>query len=55
MKLRYKYGLLENKEDDIFLNLGVFDTFEEAVECRKSKSIFRDKKKLIIIQRVDEK
>ena len=51
---REKFGLVEDKGDNIFLNLGTFDTFEEAVKGKKTKAIFRDKANLIIIQRIDE-
>ncbi|MGE0793676.1 MAG: hypothetical protein AB7V77_05860 [Candidatus Woesearchaeota archaeon] len=53
---RCLYGVIEVKGDNIMFNLkDGFDTFEEAVKFRESSSMFRDKSKLIIIQRVEIK
>ena len=51
---KHLFGLLESKGDEIFFNLGTYDTFEEAVAKRKEKSLFREKKNLFIGQRVQE-
>jgi len=54
--VRYKYGVIENKGNGIFFDLGCFDTFEEAVEERKSSKLFtRKDNEIVIVQRVEVK
>ena len=49
---RQKFGMIEDKGDNIFYNVGEYDTFEDAVKDRNSMS-WTDRK-LIIVQRIDE-
>ncbi len=48
-----KFGLIEELGNDVFFNLGTFETFEEAVKRRELSKVFRENN-IFIIRRFEE-